>query len=170
MDAEDWALALGGNGEGFGRVFDRHKDRIRRHAHGLVPVVADAEDVVAVTFLEAWRNRARVRLVNESVLPWLLVTATNVASNVRRSTRRYSQVLERLPDASAIFVDDSDLAATRALANLSLDDRHVVTLCVIYDYTDAEAAMVLGIPVGTLKSRLSRAKARLTTEFNLRSA
>lgn len=170
MDIEDWTKALAGDGEAFGRVFDRHKDRIRRHAHGLVSVAADAEDVVAVTFLEAWRNRSRVRLINESALPWLLVTATNVANNLRRSTRRYRQMLEQLPDASAITIEDSDLAATRALAALAIADRRIVTLCILYDYSHAEAASVLGIPVGTVKSRLSRAKARLTAEYDLRSA
>jgi RNA polymerase sigma factor (sigma-70 family) len=167
VDADDWTQALAGDGEAFGRVFDRHRDRVRRHAHGLVPVAADAEDVVAVTFLEAWRSRARVRLIDGSALPWLLVTATNTANNVRRAAARYRRLLDRLPAADEVVIDDDDLAATRALANLSLDDRRVLTLCVLYDYRDAEAAALLGIPLGTLKSRLSRAKARLTTEFTL---
>ncbi len=162
MDAEDWALALVGDGEAFGRIFDRHRARICRHARGLAPVPADAEDIVAVTFLEAWRLRRRVRIVEGSILPWLLVTATNIARNLQRSARRHARALDRLPtpvgnDVEAAFDDD----ATAALRGLSLDDQRVLTLCVIYDYSTAEAASVLGIPAGTVKSRLSRARGRL---------
>ncbi len=170
MDAEEWQRARAGDGEAFGRIFDRHRDRVRRHAHGLSPVPSDAEDIVAVTFLEAWRNRSRVRLVEGSTLPWLLVTATNTANNLRRSTRRYSAMLARLPPAPAVEMADDDLVATRTLAGLSLDDRRVITLCVLYDYTAAEAAEVLDIPVGTVKSRLSRAKTRLVAELKVRNA
>jgi RNA polymerase sigma factor (sigma-70 family) len=172
MDADDWTLAVAGNGEAFGRIFDRHRDRVRRHAHGLSPAPSDAEDIVAITFLEAWRNRARVRLVDGSALPWLLVTATNTASNFRRSARRYSSALDRLPPAPSGPASDQrdDLAATRALAGLALDDQRVITLCVLYDYTAAEAAEVLGVPIGTVKSRLSRAKTRLGTELRTSEA
>lgn len=166
MDDDDWALALAGDGDAFGRIFDRHRDRIRRHSHGLVVSPADAEDVVAVTFLEAWRNRRRVRLVDGSLLPWLLVTATNVSRNVRRSSRRYASALSRLPPPTAIDLAPGDGAATRALRDLSIDDRRVITLCVLYDFTAVEAAHVLGVPVGTVKSRLSRAKQRLATHLD----
>ncbi|MFS2076169.1 RNA polymerase sigma factor, partial [Curtobacterium sp. CT11-133] len=84
MDSGDWAMALEGDGEAFGRVFDRHRHRVQRHCMRLVPVDTDAADSVAIVFLEAWRNRARVRLVDGSLLPWLLVTATNVARNQTR--------------------------------------------------------------------------------------
>ena len=62
-DAEDWAQALAGSGEAFGRIFDRHRNRIARHSIRLVPTPADAEDVVAITFLEAWRRRGRSKLL-----------------------------------------------------------------------------------------------------------
>lgn len=161
MDDDDWLQALAGDGDAFARIFDRHKDRIRRHSYGLLDTAADAEDVVAVTFFEAWRNRHRVRLVGGSLLPWLLVTATNVARNLRRSSRRYALALGRLPPASSVELPSEDLAATRALRGLSLDDQRVITLCVIYDFTTAEAAAALGIAPGTVKSRLHRAKQRL---------
>jgi len=161
VDDDDWLQAIAGDGDAFGRIFDRHKDRIRRHSYGLVESVADAEDVVAVTFFEAWRNRNRVHLVEGSLLPWLLVTATNVARNVGRSSRRYAIALSRLPTVSAVELPSHDLAATRALRGLSLDDQRVITLCVLYDFTMAEAAAVLGVAPGTVKSRLSRAKQRL---------
>lgn len=53
-----------------------------RHSLRLVASPADAGDVVPIVFLEAWRKRATVRFVDDSLLPWLLVTATNAAGNV----------------------------------------------------------------------------------------
>ena len=61
--------------------------------------------------------------------------------------------------------EDDDNTATRALAGLRLEDQKVITLCVLFNYTAAEAASVLNIPVGTVKSRLSRAKTRLSIEL-----
>lgn len=161
-DSADWALAVAGEGEAFGRIFDRHHDRLVRHSRRLVAQSADAEDVVAITFLEAWRKRATVRLVNDSVLPWLLVTATNVASNANRGLRRYRALLAALPaPPEPPGLDDDDSEAMQALKGLSLADRRVVTLCVLEGYSEREAADALGVPPGTVKSRLSRAKARL---------
>jgi RNA polymerase sigma factor (sigma-70 family) len=167
-DATDWALALSGEGEAFGRIFDRHRDRVLRHCRRLVTVAADADDVLAITFFEAWRNRARVRLVDDSVLPWLLVTATNVANNTNRSARRYRATLSRLPAADPVFdahLGDDSADAVEALARLSLADRRVVALCIIEGYSEREAADAIGVRPGTIKSRLSRAKRRLREQL-----
>jgi len=164
-DAADWALSVAGEGEAFGRIFDRHYSRVTRHARRLTENAADAEDVAAVTFLEAWRRRQDVRLVDGSVLPWLLVTATNTAHNVRRARRRHHALLERLPAPSSVpdHADDlGDGVAVSAMRSLSLADRQVLTLCVVLGVHDHEAASVLGVPHGTVKSRLSRARRRLS--------
>ena len=163
-DRVDWGRALGGDGEAFGRVFDRHRHRVLRHAQRLLPVEADAADAVAVVFLEAWRLRARVRLVDGSVLPWLLVTATNTARNQGRATRRYRAALDRLPppEPSPDHADrETDGEAVRALRTLAPRDQEVLTLVVLEGYAEREVAEALGIPPGTVKSRLSRARARL---------
>ncbi|WP_083229980.1 sigma-70 family RNA polymerase sigma factor [Curtobacterium sp. UCD-KPL2560] len=163
-DRVDWGRALGGDGEAFGRVFDRHRHRVLRHAQRLLPVEADAADAVAVVFLEAWRLRARVRLVDGSVLPWLLVTATNTARNQGRATRRYRAALDRLPppEPSPDHADrETDGEAVRALRTLAPRDQEVLTLVVLEGYAEREVAEALGIPQGTVKSRLSRARARL---------
>ena len=159
-DAHDLALAMAGEGEAFGRIFDRHRDRIHRHTQRLVPAAHDADDAVAITFLEAWRHRDRVRIVDGSMLPWLLVTATNVAQNLSRGARRYRALLLKLPPAEhhADHAElDDDGPASAALRSLSLADRQVVTLCVLEGLSTAEAADALGVPAGTVKSRLSRA-------------
>ena len=163
-DVDDWAMSIAGDGEAFGRIFDRHRDRIARHSYRLVASSYDVDDVVAVTFAEAWRSRDRVRVVEGSVLPWLLVTATKSAQNLRRSSRRHKALLDRLPPPSSTIDSTDDIdggPASDALRRLALLDRQVVVLCALEGLTNAEAAEVLGIPVGTVKSRLSRAKQRL---------
>ncbi|MGN8048485.1 RNA polymerase sigma factor [Curtobacterium sp. 22159] len=164
MDRSDWAMALEGDGEAFGRVFDRHRHRVQRHCMRLVPVGTDAADSVAIVFLEAWRNRARVRLVDGSLLPWLLVTATNVARNQTRAARRYRAALDRLPPPEPVpdHADhDDDGEAIRALRTLAHRDQEIITLSVLEGYSEREIAATLGIAPGTVKSRLSRARARL---------
>lgn len=78
-DEDDWARARDGDGEAFGLIFDRHRSRLRRQAHALVPTPTDADDVVSATFLVAWRRRESIRFVDGSMLPWLLRTATHAA-------------------------------------------------------------------------------------------
>ncbi len=159
----DWGAALAGDGEAFGRIFDRHRDRVRRHGHRLVPTPADVDDLVAMTFFEAWRLRSRVRVVDGSILPWLLVTASNVARNQQRSARRYRTLLERLPAGEpapdpATVIDEVGVAAR--FDRLPLADRQVLLLCVVEGYSERDAASVLGVRPGTVKSRLSRARRR----------
>jgi RNA polymerase sigma-70 factor (ECF subfamily) len=167
-DAADWQSAIAGEGEAFGRIFDRHRDRVYRHSYRLVTTWADADDAVAITFSEAWRKRDRVRFVDDSLLPWLLVTATNVSRNLSRSARRYRALLDRLPpenhsgDHAELFDEG---AAQYALRELSLSDQRVITLCVLEGMPERDAAAVLGVPPGTVKSRLSRAKARLASRL-----
>lgn len=172
-DRDDWSQAQRGIGEGFGRIFDRHRDRVYRHVLRLVPVPADADDAVAIVFFEAWRRRDNARLVDGSLLPWLLVTATKVTQNLNRSARRHRALLAKLPPEQptldhAEHIDDGP--ARTALRELPLADRHVITLCVLEGLTDREAAIVLDLPVGTVKSRLSRAKRRLADRIDPHSA
>lgn len=162
-DEEDWAEALDGDPVAFAALFDRHHHRIRRHSLRLTPTHSDADDIVAIVFLEAWRHRHSVRFVDGSLLPWLLVTANNTARNLARSSRRYHAALARLP-ATDSYTDPSppgEGQAETALRLLPLSDQQVITLCVIEGLSESEASTVLSIPRGTVKSRLSRAKRRL---------
>lgn len=86
-EAEDWAAVVRGDAQAFGRIFDLHQAQVFRHSRRLVDDLEDARDVVATTFLEAWRRRSSVRVVNGSVAPWLIVTATNVSRNLVRARR-----------------------------------------------------------------------------------
>lgn len=171
-EAAAWSAARGGDGPAFASLFDRHRDRVFGHALRLVRERHDAEDVTAVVFLEAWRKRESVRLVEGSIIGWLLVTTNYAVRNHTRGLRRYRAALAKLPAPSpqadhAPAVDDSLDGAGRArqvreaFAQLSARDQDVITLCVLEELTTAQAADALGVPEGTVKSRLSRARARL---------
>lgn len=172
-DAQRWRSAVQGNGEALGELFDLHHSRVYRHSLRLVPSPVDAEDVVAVVWLEAWRQRDRIRFVDGSMLPWLLVVATNTALNFNRTARRYRALIRRLPPPApqSDHADAFDAGlAQAALAELSRAHREVVALCVLNGYSEAEAASALGVPPGTVKSRLSRATRALRAKYQELSA
>ena len=125
----------------------------------------------SLTFFEAWRMRHRLRPDGDSVLPWLLGIATNVLRNLRRTMRRHRAAMERLPeqrvpdhadDVVGRIQEIEQLAAAKAaLTRLRQPYRDVFTLCVWSGLDYASAAEALGIPIGTVRSRLSRARDRL---------
>jgi RNA polymerase sigma-70 factor (ECF subfamily) len=166
-----WRGSIDGDGEAFGALFDRHRDRVFRHASRLAYTRHDAEDVVASAFLELWRRRADVTLVERSVLPWLLVTATNLGRNTARGTRRYRQLLERLPRAQdepdvaevalgthALGVDARLRAGLRAL---NKTDAHLFVLVALEGYPVAAAAEQLELSLSAARARLHRVRTRL---------
>jgi len=180
-----WELARGGDSGAFAMLYDRHRDRVFGQALRLMRSTHDAEDVTAVVFLELWRRRRTVTLVNDTLIGWLLVTTNHVAHNFVRSMRRYKAVIDRIPPAQlegGLEFDRIDeqidssargRGVTSAFAQLSQNDQNIITLCVLEEFSLAEAASALHIPVGTVKSRLSRAKQRLsslTTEAMSRTA
>ncbi len=161
-----------GDPSAFGEVFDDHARAVYRYAVRVTGDWAEAEDVVSLTFLEAWRLRGKLRPEGAGVRPWLMAIAVNVLRNTRRAARRHQKMLVRLPprDIAPDFADElvgrladsEQLAAARtALGRLRPAEREVLALCVWSGLEQAEAAEALGVPVTTLRSRLSRARARL---------
>lgn len=175
-DRELLNRAGAGDGESFGELFDRHRDRVFRHAYSVLHDAVTAEDITAMVFYEAWRKREKIRLVNDSILAWLLVTTNYTINNVTRQQRRYKHFLNQLPEPAS----DTDIAhevterhgqrdeeawVRSAFGKLNAAGRDVLTLCVIQQLPLAQAAQVLGVPEGTVKSRLSRAKAKLAALY-----
>src|SRR6218665_3327936 len=78
-------------------IYNRHRVCLFRAVLRRTGNTADAEDVVAIVFLEAWRLRERTRIVDGSLLPWLLTVTRNVTSNRIRSQHRYERMLAQLP-------------------------------------------------------------------------
>ncbi|BAJ73346.1 DNA-directed RNA polymerase specialized sigma subunit, sigma24 homolog [Microbacterium testaceum StLB037] len=119
-----------------------------------------------MAFFELWRKRASVRLVEGSPLPWLLNTVAHCARNLERSGRRYRALLDRAPVSVAASHDHDDSDVMAALRRLPEREQAVMVLAVLEGYSEREVAQALGIPAGTVKSRLARAKARLRGELS----
>lgn len=172
-DADDvlWARALAGDETAFAGVFDRHVDRVHRQSRRFVTREADAEDVTAMVFLEAWRLRHRVRIVDGSVVAWLLVTVVNVARNTVRARTRYESTLRglRVDDVSdhadavlqQLVLDGMGAPLRAAFEGLSRADQEVLALCVIEELRPREVAVLMRLPAATVRTRLNRAKRRL---------
>ncbi|WP_224760575.1 RNA polymerase sigma factor [Salinibacterium sp. ZJ450] len=171
-DVELWQSSLAGDGAAFARLFDRHRDRVFLYARRLLEIPADSEDVTAIAFLELWRRRDDVRIVNDSVLPWLLVTVGNTARNSARARRRHGRFLATLPPADHqpdVHDDIADRldgegerrALRQAMRELSPVDQQLLTLTHFEGLTLHEASDALSIGYGAAKTRLSRARSRL---------
>jgi RNA polymerase sigma factor (sigma-70 family) len=173
VDMSMRARVCAGDPDAFRELFDEHARSVYNHGFRLTGDWSVAEEVVSLTFLEAWRLRGRIDAdAGGSLRPWLLGIATNVARNVRRAARRYDGALARLPrqrcepdfaeDLVARLDDQEQIAQVRgALAALRTPEREVLALCVFAGLDYAEAAEAIDVPVGTVRSRLSRARTRL---------
>ncbi len=172
MELSQRARVRAGDQDAFGALFAEHARAVYNHAFRLTGDWSTAEEVVSLTFLEAWRLRGTVRPEGDSLLPWLLGIAVNVARNVSRSARRHRAAMSRLPAAADVPDFAEDLAARiddsvrlelvrAALGGLRRGEREVVALCVWSGLSYAQAAEALGVPVGTVRSRLSRARGKL---------
>ncbi|WP_244181727.1 MULTISPECIES: RNA polymerase sigma factor [Streptomyces] len=162
----------------FGELFDAYARSVYNHAFRLTGEWSVAEDVVSLTFLEAWRLRERLDEEGGSPRPWLLGIATNVTRNTRRAARRHAAAMARVPrdetvrdfaDEVAERIDDAaQLAVVRtALGRLRRAEREVLALCVWSGLDYRAAAQALGVPVGTVRSRLSRARTKLAKHMEL---
>lgn len=171
-DEHLWSAVVRGDGVAFAAIFDRHGDRVWRHAWRLMQHRQNTEDVVAAAFAEAWRRRSRVRIVDGSVLPWLLVTATNCARNARRSIRRNERLIAHIPlapdaaDTADVAADrlerlDAGTAVAAAMRELSEKDAALISLVLLEEVPLADAATALGMTYGAAKTRIHRAKQRL---------
>lgn len=161
-----------GDHDAFGELFDAYARSVYNHAFRLTGHWAQAQDIVSLTFLDAWRLRDKLDEEGGSLRPWLLGIATNVTRNTRRAARRHAAAVARLPRDEAVrdFADEVagrlDDAAQLALVQAALHqlrraEREVLALCVWAGLDYAAAAEALGVPVGTVRSRLSRARTKL---------
>jgi RNA polymerase sigma factor (sigma-70 family) len=171
-DGELWDRAVDGDREAFGRLFERHARSVYNHCFRRTASWADAEELTSAVFLAAWRRRHVVRPIGESARPWLLGVANNLLRNHGRSLRRYRAALARLPDprpepdpaddVTGRLADERQMRRVLALVGrLPRRDQEVLALCAWSELTYEEAAAVLDIAVGTVRSRLARARARL---------
>lgn len=170
-DEQLWAWAAAGRPDAFGELYDRHARAVYNFCFRRTADWALAEDLTSIVFLEAWRKRDRVSFEGDSLRPWFLGVAVNVLRARWRSQRRHRAALARLPlEQSEPFTEGADLrvdderrmrAALRVLEQLPKRDQEIFALCELSELSYAEAAAALDVPVGTVRSRLSRARARV---------
>ncbi|MFJ9627599.1 RNA polymerase sigma factor [Streptomyces sp. NPDC101175] len=157
--------------ERFAVLFDRHAPTIHQYvARRLGRDTAD--DITAETFLTAFRIRARYDSGRAGVRPWLHGIAAKLISRHRREEVRALKLLARTghDPVAETWTDSADDRVTaqaaarplaKALAALSEGDRHALLLFAWADFTYQEIAEALDIPVGTVRSRLNRARRKL---------
>jgi RNA polymerase sigma factor (sigma-70 family) len=166
-----WEASSRGDGRAFSEIYERHARAIYNYLFRRLADWSEAEDLTAVVFLEAFRRRKEVVVDEGKLLPWLYGIATNVLRNRRRAQFRHRRLLARLdarphaaePDAAARAEAVTRMRSVlEGVAALPRQQQDVVALCVWSGLDYAEAAVALGIPVGTVRSRLARARAALT--------
>jgi RNA polymerase sigma factor (sigma-70 family) len=170
-DADLWTRSRAGDRDAFGTLFERHAKAIYNYCFRRIGSLPTAEDMLSVVFIEAWRRRDQ-DLPPDKVLPWLYGIATNVVRNQRRSERRHAAALSRVPavQPEPDFAGMSDervdnecqgQVALNALRKLPQREQDVFVLCAWMELSYEDAALALRVPVGTVRSRLSRARTRL---------
>jgi RNA polymerase sigma-70 factor (ECF subfamily) len=118
-----------------------------------------AEDVVQETMVRAWRQAGKLDLTEPSLMPWLATVARRIVIDDKRRrsvrpTEMGDEMLENAPVADSTEDLLRKVVVTEALRVLSPAHREVLSETILRDRTVNEAAEVLGIPVGTVKSRV----------------
>jgi RNA polymerase sigma factor (sigma-70 family) len=153
----------------FETIFERHFQAVLTFACRRVGASA-GEDVASQTFVLAFERRARFDTVFRSARPWLFGIATNLVRHHARDERTHLAALIRIPiGPPADPVDDpAKLDAERlrptiaeALLTLSDPDRETFLLVALGELSYEETATAMGIPIGTVRSRVNRARMRL---------
>lgn len=165
------ARARDGDVDAWGEVVRRHQDVARRVAAAAGGIDL-AEDSVQDGFVRAFRSLARYDDARP-FLPWLLTIVANAARNQHRAVARWDRTRRRAPaHFTATYVPSAESAAldsesnrdlVRAIGSLSRRHAEVVTYRYLMELSEEETAAGLGIPRGTVKSRLARALDRLET-------
>ncbi|WP_375000414.1 RNA polymerase sigma factor [Aeromicrobium sp. CTD01-1L150] len=165
--------AAAGDRGAFSELYDRHVRPVYWQAYRVLRDGDLAEEVTQETFLVAWRRVRTIRVVDDSVLPWLLVTARQTAMNAHRRSRR--------PDHRTVELDDQTVARQsvedevsdalvrqeieKAVSTLSVTDQQLYALCLDGDHTYAQAASSLGVSHASVRNRVHRLRTRLRADL-----
>lgn len=159
--------SVAGDKDAFGVLYKMYAPRIYRAVCGLLLNEEDALEVTQETFVRAWRALGRFRC-DAPFFPWLYAIARNrCLSKLGRGGPHSSQLDEGMPgdDRAASRVElRQDVA--RALASLSPEHREVIILRHFEELSYAEIAHAMGIPVGTVMSRLHHARKALAARLH----
>ena len=166
-----WQASAGGDRQAFSDLYARHARTIYNYLFRRLGDWSEAEDLTAVVFLEAFRRRSEVVVVEGKLLPWLYGIATNVLRNRRRAMWRNRRLVAQLareprtdvsPDVAARSEAAEQMRSVlQRIAILPRQQQDVIALCTWSGLSYEDAAAALNVPVGTVRSRLSRARASL---------
>jgi RNA polymerase sigma factor (sigma-70 family) len=158
----------------FAVLLDRHSRLVWAVCRGLLPNDADAEDAFQATFVALFRGAATIRHTR-SLAPWLHTAATRIARKVRLAAARRRGRERRAAHAEAAPAAVADetwetlhLAVHDEINRLPATLRAAFVLCVLEGHRHRDAAAQLGVPVGTISARVSRARNRLLAALSAR--
>lgn len=173
-----WDRIRSGDADAFGDLYARHARAVQSYCLWRTADLQSAEDATATVFLEIWRKRERLALSTDSATPLLFGIATNVLRQQWRSRRRHRDALERVRSAGAPLPSDLETeaiarldairqlnAAGAEIRALPRRERDVLALIAWGELSYEETAIALEIPIGTVRSRLARARRRLGDAF-----
>jgi len=167
MTDEDDALIAeirDGSERAFNVLIDRHQQAVRGFLRRLLADVSEADDLAQETFMVAWTRPGSYR-GGASVRSWLCAIAWRKAKGAQRAwfrrRAREAKWAEDLAEQVAAAPSPEAAVVNRALGALPIEQRAAVVLCLTQDFSHAEAAAILGAPLGTVKSHVARGKARL---------
>ncbi len=172
--------AQGGDQAAFGEIVRHFQRAVFRVAYALTRNASDADDIAQETFVRAYQAIGRFR-TGEPLYPWLSRITVNLAYSLHRLRRRRPEAsIEPLVEAGRQWpVEDDPLrhVAERerdrqigeAFAGLTPEHQAVLALRVVEEMSYEEIARTLGVPVGTVMSRLSRARADLRARLRART-
>jgi RNA polymerase sigma factor (sigma-70 family) len=141
---------------------------VYRYALHMLRDTTGAEDITQDVFTLTWANRARIQIVDQSLLPWLLVTTRNMSLNRLKKTNRADQpsdsadAVDHRPGPEAVALD-RQLADSieQAVSRLTDSDQKLYRLCLVDDLSYRDAAAELGTTTGAVRNRLSRLRRAL---------
>jgi RNA polymerase sigma-70 factor, ECF subfamily len=169
LDAELVRRYLEGDVQAFGTLVERHERRVYNLALRMTGREEDARDATQEAFLSALRKLKTFR-GEAAFTTWMHRVTVNACYDLLRKRQRTPLLHERDEDdgprpepASPDHADDVDLSidVRTALLRVPIDFRAVLILCDVQDLSYEDAAMALGVPVGTVKSRLHRGRVAL---------
>jgi RNA polymerase sigma-70 factor (ECF subfamily) len=181
-EAELVSRARHGDQAAFGQLVAAYQEVAFRTAYLVIGDAGEAEDAAQEAFVKAYHALDRFR-PGAPLRPWLLRIVANTASNRRRSARRRiglqlraqadatANVAASAPSAEAIVLrDEARRALLEAVNALEPGDRLVIGARYFLDLPESEIAVLAGIAPGTVKSRLSRARAKLAKRLAMAEA
>jgi len=158
-----------GQGE-FEAAFERHFDGVYRFCASRTGNPAVAQEIAQKVFAEAWKQWGEISTPGRPIAPWLFTVARHMVSGQQRDRRRKENLVRTLGAVQPRYADDpcdelvrshTARALVGSLRSLPPGQRQVVSLCLLNEWSYEAAAAALHIPVGTVRSRLSRARVNL---------